>query len=323
MRTKSGRVLVTGANGFVGSALCKVLQDSAISVKSAVRNESAVKLHDADYITVGVINGSTDWASALAGIDCVVHLAARVHVMNETTPNPLEEFRLVNTLGTEKLARDAVAAGVKRLVYLSTVKVNGEETTDTPFTEHVAQAPADPYGLSKWEAEQSLRKISAETGLEVVIIRPPLVYGVGVKGNFQALLKAVSRGVPFPLGSVENRRSLVSLGNLVSLIRECIVNSKAAGETFLVSDGQDLSTAELIAVIANAMGKSARLMPVPVAWLNFAASILGKKDVASRLWGSLQVDSTKAGEILGWNPPNSIESEIGQVVNWYRSQCQK
>lgn len=308
-------VLVTGASGFVGKALCRLLVESNMSIKAVVRNSDSTG--GVVVIPIGEICGETDWQDALVGVDCVVHLAARVHVMNETEADPLVAFRRVNTLGTEKLARDAANAGVKRLIYLSSIKVNGEETTDTPFNEQVAQPPVDPYGLSKWEAENSLRQISAETGMEVVIIRPPLVYGPGVKGNFLTLLKLVSKGLPLPLARVKNQRSLVSLGNLIDLIRECIVNPQAVGETFLVSDGKDLSTSELIRVIAAGEGKSPRLMPVPLWLLNAGAIMLGKKAIATRLLGSLQVDISKAHRILGWVPPYSAENEIRKVAEWY------
>jgi len=313
-------ILVTGANGFVGKALCELLVDNGMLVKAAVRSDVS-KLDDRiDYISVGEIDGETDWQAALANVDVIVHLAARVHVMNETASDPLNEFRRINTVGSNKLARDAAMSGVKRFIYLSTIKVNGEETHTIPFSEQVNNVPTDPYGLSKWEAENNLRQISAETKMEVVIIRPPLVYGPGVKGNFNTLLKLVAKGVPLPLAGVENQRSLVSLGNLVDLIRECIVNPGAAGETFLVSDGHDLSTAGLISVIASEMGKSPRLIPVPLWLLNIFAAILGKKMVARRLLASLQVDVSKAQEILGWSAPYSVEHEIAKTVDWYRGR---
>lgn len=318
----SSRVLVTGANGFVGKALCELLVDNEMSVKGAIRRDVGISVWNdrVDLISVGDIDAHTDWIPALKNVDCIVHLAARVHVMSETASSPLDEFRRVNTLGTEKLARDAATAGVKRLVYLSSIKVNGEETCGTPFNEHVDHAPVDPYGLSKWEAENSLRQISSETGMEVVIIRPPLVYGPGVKGNFLTLLKCVSKGFPLPLANVKNKRSLVALTNLVDLISECVVNPRAAGETFLVSDGKDLSTADLIKTIALAMEKPPRLISVPLPLLNIGAATVGKKGVARRLLASLQIDSSKACQILGWSPPCSIEHEIEQVVGWFRRE---
>lgn len=313
-------VLVTGVNGFVGKALCRLLIDNEFQVISAVRNhaDNDTQGQVVDIHSVGNIDSKTDWITALQGVDCVVHLAARVHVMNETAADPLGAFQCVNTQGTEKLARDAAKLGVKRFVYLSTIKVNGEETTDEPFSEQIGAPPIDPYALSKWEAEKCLRQISLETGMEVVIIRPPLVYGPGVKGNFLTLLKLISRGVPLPFRAVKNKRSLVALDNLVDLIRECVVNPRAAGEVFLVSDGRDLSTADLIVVIASAMGKSPRLISISPTLLNFGANISGRRVLARRLLGSLRVDSSKANRILGWTPPRSIEGEIKQVVAWYR-----
>lgn len=324
-------VLVTGANGFVGKALCELLVGRDMHVSAVVRNSVAVQDARFDYISVGDIDGNTDWhtvsmhslqgrRAVLENIDCVVHLAARVHVMNETASNPLDEFRRVNTYGTEKLARDAASAGVKRFIYVSTIKVNGEETVDLPFTEQVNRAPVDPYGLSKWEAENILRQISLETGMEVVIIRPPLVYGPGVKGNFLTLLKLVSKGLPLPFARVTNKRSLVALDNLVDLIRECIVNPAASGETFLVSDGEDLSTADLVVAIAHGMKKSPRLIPVPVWLINIGASLVGKQEMANRLLGSLQVDSSKAYRLLGWRPPQTVGQEIERVVHWHNME---
>ncbi len=313
-----GSILVTGASGFVGKALCDLLVDNGVSVRAALRN-TVVENAGIDCISIGDIDGNTDWSSVLEEIDCVVHLAARVHVMDETSSDPLEAFRRVNTAGSKKLACDAAKAGVKRLIYLSTIKVNGEQTYDVPFNEKVERTPVDPYALSKWEAENSLRQISSETGMEVVIIRPPLVYGPGVKGNFLTLLKLISKGFPLPLALVKNKRSLVSLNNLLDLIRECIVNPCAAGEIFLASDGEDLSTAELVKLIALNMGKSSRLLPVPLSLLNAGAAVIGKKSVAIRLLGSLQVDSSNTRRILGWAPIYSVGHEIERVVDWYNS----
>jgi len=320
MNTGGERVLVTGANGFVGKALCELLVDHGFFIRSAVRSNDSMQNNGADFTVVGDIDCNIEWAQALEDVDCVVHLAARVHVMNETASNPLEAFRLVNTAGTEKLARDAAKAGVKRLVYLSTIKVNGEETYDVPFNESAGLPPTDPYGLSKWEAEVSLQQISAETGLEVVIIRPPLVYGPGVKGNFLTLLKLVSKGVPLPLALVNNKRSLVSLGNLTDLIRVCIVSPHAAGEIFLASDGRDLSTTDLIELIASGMGKRSRLVPVPLSLLYFGALVTGRRSVAKRLLGSLQVDASHVNKVLNWTPPYGVEVEMNKVVDWYLEQ---
>ena len=245
----------------------------------------------------------------------VVHLAARVHVMNDGAADPLVEFRKVNVEGTFNLARQAVAAGVRRFVFLSSVKVNGECTlAGHAFDEAARPAPQDAYGLSKHEAEQGLRQIAAETGMEVVIIRAPLVYGPGVKANFASLVRGVRRGWPLPLGAVRNRRSLVGLGNLVDFIVTCTTHPQAANQTFLVSDGQDLSTADLVRALARATGVPARLPSVPVWALHGAAALLGKGDAVQRLCGNLQVDITKAREVLGWAPPVSVEEGLRQAV---------
>jgi nucleoside-diphosphate-sugar epimerase len=245
----------------------------------------------------------------------VVHLAARVHVMHDTASDPLSAFRSVNVQGTLNLARQAAAAGVKRFVFISSVKVNGESTQPGhAFTETDAPNPQDAYGLSKFEAEQGLRQIAADTGLEVVIIRPPLVYGPGVKANFAALMRAVQRGWPLPLGAVHNQRSLVALDNLVDFIVTCITHPKAASQTFFVSDGQDLSTTDLVRGMAQAAGVSARLLPVPVWVLQSGAALLGQGAMAQRLCGNLQIDISKARHLLAWAPIISIEEGLRNVV---------
>jgi nucleoside-diphosphate-sugar epimerase len=250
----------------------------------------------------------------LIGVDIVVHLAARVHVMRDSATDPLAEFRRVNVAGTERLALAAATAGVRRFVFLSSVKVNGEKGG---YNESDPPAPQDAYGISKHEAELGLRVIAAETGMEVVIIRPPLVYGPGVKANFHVLLWAVARGVPLPLGAIHNRRSLVALDNLVDIIVTCIDHPAAANQTFLVSDGEDLSTTELIRHLARAMGRPARLIPVPASVLMAGATLLGKREVAARLCGSLQVDITKARELLGWLPPITMDEGLRRAAEHY------
>ena len=260
---------------------------------------------------VGEINVATDWGSALRDVNVIVHLAARVHVMHDTATDPLTAFRTVNVNGTLNLARQAAAAGVKLFVFISSVKVNGESTQPRrAFTEADAPKPQDAYGQSKHEAEQGLRQLSADTGMEVVIIRPPLVYGPGVKANFAALMHAVQRGWPLPLGAVHNQRSLVALDNLVDFIVTCITHPQAANQTFLVSDGQDLSTTELVRGMAQAAGVPARLLPVPVWALLAGASLLGKGDAVQRLCGNLQVDMSQARSLLGWLPPVSVEEGL-------------
>ena len=261
------------------------------------------------------MNAETDWSRALTGVSVVVHAAARVHVMVDAATDPLAEFRRVNVQGTLHVARQAAAAGVRRFVFVSSVKVNGEATKlGVPFSAEDVPAPLDPYGVSKMEAEQGLRQIAAETGMAVVIIRPPLVYGPGVKANFAALMRAVQRGWPLPLGAVHNQRSLVALDNLVDFIVTCLAHPQAANQTFLVSDGQDLSTTELVLGLARAAGVSARLLPVPVWALQAGAALLGKRDAVQRLCGNLQVDISKAHNLLGWLPPVSVAEGLRRAV---------
>lgn len=261
---------------------------------------------------VGNIDSFTRWEGAVSGVDTVIHLAARVHMMNDTSTDPLAEFRRVNTEGTLNLARQAAEAGVRRFIFLSSVKVNGETGF---FRESDVEDPQDPYAISKCEAEQGLRRIAAETGMAVVIIRPPLVYGPGVKANFQSLMRAVGKGVPLPLGAIDNRRSLVGIDNLVDLIVTCIDHPAAANETFLVSDGEDLSTPELVRRIARALGKPARLFPVSPALLKAAATLLGRREAVERLLSSLQVDISKTRDLLGWRPPVSVDAGLTRAVS--------
>lgn len=264
---------------------------------------------------VGAIDGHTAWTAALSGVSTVVHAAARVHVMSDSSADPLAEFRRVNVDGTLNLASQAAAAGVKRFVFVSSVKVNGEQTlAGQPFSEADVGAPQDAYGQSKHEAEMGLRALASDTGMEVVIIRPPLVYGPGVKANFAALMRAVQRGWPLPLGAVHNQRSLVALDNLVDLIVTCLDHPAAANQTFLVSDGQDLSTAQLVQGMAQAAGVSARLLPVPVWALQAGAGLLGTGAAVQRLCGNLQVDISKARSLLGWVPPVTVAEGLRRAM---------
>jgi len=308
------KVLVTGSNGFVGRVVLKQLNVlSGLQAVGAVRH--AVGLTGTSVVEVGNLTAQTDWSLTLAGADAVVHLAARVHVMHDTEDDPLATFRAVNLDGTLNLARQAAAAGVKRFVFMSSVKVNGESTlAGRAFTEADLPNPQDAYGQSKHEAEQGLRQLSADTGMEVVIVRPTLVYGPGVKANFAALIRVVQRGWLLPLGAVHNQRSLVALDNLVDFIVTCITHSQAANQTFLVSDGQDLSTTELVRGMAQAARVPARLLPVPVWALQAGASLLGKNDAVQRLCGNLQVDISKARSLLGWVPPVSVEEGLRQAM---------
>ena len=310
-------VLVTGANGFIGKALCNKLIADGYQVRVAVRRAAQMTAlpSGVEGAMIGNIGPETDWSKALDGIEGIVHLAARVHVMRESADDPLVAFREVNVEGTECLAIAAANSGVKRFVYISSVKVNGESRSD-PYTEMDKSEPQDLYAVSKWEAEQILAEISSATGIEIVIIRPPLVYGPNVRANFLRLLRWVNKGIPFPLGMVDNRRSLVSLDNLVDFLITCIEHPAAAGETFLVSDGEDLSTPALIRRIALSMNIPARLIPVPVCLLRLGGSLLGKKSEVDRLCGSLQVDISKAKSVLGWKPPLSVDEGLAKTADW-------
>lgn len=330
------RVLVTGANGFIGQALCHALIKSGHGIRCAVRagtpNKNTGYSHTwagaidslvgepcgaAETISIGDIGPETNWAEALTGIEAVVHLAARVHVMKESARNPLAEFRLVNVAGTERLARMAVSAGVRRVVYVSSIKVNGEHTHRSPFTEADAPAPQDAYGLSKWEAERALLKIAEETGLEVVIVRPPLVYGPGVGGNFLRMMDWVNRGLPLPLATIRNSRSLIYLGNLADALITCVAHPHAAGKIFLISDGEDVSTPELIRRLAQAMGRRPHLVPFPPALLRLAGLVTGKLGEAERLLGSLRVDSSRIRRELQWTPTFSMAQGLQETISWY------
>ena len=307
---------VTGSNGFVGRAVWQRLNATrGMQVAGSIRTLSEHPDTKSATIAVGELCAETDWSNALIGVDAVIHTAARVHVMHDTASDPLIEFRRVNVQGTLNLARQAATTGVRRFVFISSIKVNGESTAlGSSFSADDVPAPLDPYGVSKMEAEQGLREIAAETGMAVVIIRPPLVYGPGVKANFAALMRAVQRGWPLPLGAVHNRRSLVALDSLVDLIVTCIAHPQAANQTFLVSDGQDLSTTELVRSMAQAAGVAARLLPVPVWALQAGATLLGKGGAVQRLCGNLQVDISKARTLLGWVPPVSVDEGLRRAM---------
>ncbi len=302
-------VLVTGANGFVGRALCSQLMADGHAVIPAVRRGSGLP----DEVVIGDMSSSTDWCNVLAGCDAVVHLAARAHVMSDTVKSPLALYRATNTEATLNLARQAADAGVKRFVFISTIKVNGEGR-DAAYLETDTPAPADAYAISKWEAEQGLHRIAQETGLEVVILRPPLVYGPGVKANFLRLMRMVGRGWPLPLGAIRNRRSLLYLGNFVDAIWLCVEHPAAAGQTFLLDDGEAVSTPELIRALARTMGRPVWLLAVPVGVLKLAGALLGKRAAVARLTGSLFVDDSAIRSRLGWTPPYSMEAGLAATV---------
>lgn len=316
--TVNDHCLVTGANGFVGSVLVNVLQKQII--RRALRRTVSPALPG--DIVVGDIGPKTDWKPALQGVDCVIHLAARTHVIDERSADPLDAYRHINVLGTQRLAEQAAAAGVRRFVFLSSIKVNGETTAPLhPFTEEDSPQPQDAYGTTKREAEDALREISARTSMEVVVLRPPLVYGPGVKGNFLRLLRLIDRGMPLPLASVNNLRSLVYVGNLVDAIVKCVDSPAAAGKTYLVSDGEDLSTPDLIRKLASAMGRTPRLLPCPPSLLHLGATLLGKRAEVLRLTGSLTMDSTRIRSELGWQPPFSVAQGLEETGRWYLKRC--
>jgi len=301
----STNVLVTGATGFVGFELITKLDRAGFSITGTSRRQFDGPFKSLQLKSFSDLSGCPELFN---DIEAVIHCAARAHIMKDAVPDPLAEYRKVNVEGTLNLARQAAKAGVSRFIYISSIKVNGEQTPQgMPFTADDVPAPEDPYGVSKLEAENGLHEIASETGMEVVIIRPPLVYGSGVKGNFASMIKLVEKGFPLPLGSIHNKRSLVALDNLVDLIITCIDHPAAANQVFLAGDGQDVSTTELLRGVGRAMGKRARLIPVPAGMLMFGAGLLGKKAVAQRLLGSLQVDISKARNLLGWEPPLSVE----------------
>lgn len=308
------KVLVTGASGFVGSTLCGHLLAKGQAVTGAVRNMPGKPLLGVEYRVVSSLSAETNWSEALAGMNAIVHCAARVHIMKETSTDPLVAFREMNVKGTACLAKQAADNGVKRFVFISSIKVNGESTSGRPFTADNTPAPEDPYGISKWETEQVLQKIAEKTGLEVVIIRPPLVYGPGVRANFLKLMQAVKLGLPLPLGAINNHRSLVALDNLIDLIDTCLNHPAASNQTFLVSDGSDLSTTVLLQNMAAALGRPARLIPVPESVLWVVAKLLGKKSIAQRLCGSLQVDINKTKDMLSWSPPVTVDEALRKTA---------
>ena len=304
------KIFLTGANGFLGSRLATTLNSKPyVCLTGTVRR--SVQRSAMNRLEVRRLSANTDWSDIIKNQNVVIHTAARAHIMQEEASDPLKEYRRVNVEGTLKLAQQAADAGVARFIFVSSIKVNGESTTfGATYKADDLPAPENAYGISKYEAEKGLLKIAAETGLEVVIIRPPLVYGRGVKGNFSRVIRAVEKQFILPLGSINNKRSLVALDNLVDLIITCIDHPAAANQIFLAGDGQDLSTTELFRAVAKAGGISSRLVPVPASVLMFAAGLFGKKEVARRLLGSLQVDISKARDLLGWTPPLSVDEGL-------------
>ena len=322
-------VSVTGANGFVGRHLCNALHQSGYRVRACVRRGSPIPdelLADPDAIEIRAVDHAgerTDWSGICDGASAIFHLAARVHVMHDVSSNPLREFRVANVDQTRALAESAVASGVKRFVYLSSIKVNGETSPQDGFRATDQPAFSDPYGQSKWEAELSLRQFAATSGLEVVTIRPPLVYGPAVKGNFATLLRLVQRQLPLPLGLIRNQRSLVSVRNLCDLMIVAAKHPKAAGGCFLVRDRENLSTPRLIALIAAALGKRARLFPIPTSALELTARLTGRSAALTRLLSNLTVNDHDTRRRLDWRPPFSTSESLAQTAEWFLKSVRK
>lgn len=305
-------VAITGATGFIGSEVTGALKRSGFAVRPILRKRSNIE----NSVEVGEIGPTTNWKDALRGVDCVVHCAGRAHVLRETAVDPMAEFRRVNRDGTLNLAENAAAAGVKRFIFLSSIGVMGSSTDGrAPFSETDKPRPAAGYSVSKHEAECGLKEISRRTGLEVVILRPPLVYGPAAPGNFSRLIQALKKGWPLPLGSVSrNLRSYVGVTNLADFVVVCIDHPAAASEEFLISDGEDVSTVDLLRRMGKALGRSPRLLPVPVGLIRMGAAVLGKAAIAQSMCGSLQVDSAKARQVLNWRPPVDFNTGIHQAV---------
>lgn len=311
------KILLTGANGFLGRAVYAELTLKGYDALCAVRRP--FQLAGAKTVIITALEEQTDWAEYLGGVDCVIHTAARVHIANDTAQDPYKEFYKVNVIGTMNLAQQAAQCGVRRFIFISSIGVNGKQST-FPFLETDSPSPQDPYAISKFEAEQKLLALAKNTGLQIVIIRPPLVYGDNAPGNFGSLVRWVSRGVPLPLGAVNNKRSFVALGNLVNFIVHCIGHPKAANEIFLISDGEDVSTTELIKRTAKAFGKRPMLVPVSVGLMKLAAKLIGKEELATRLFGSLQVDNSKARELLAWKPVITMDGQLQKTADAYGNE---
>lgn len=313
-------VLLTGASGFVGKAIYEHLKSKPDhSCTRVIRRKNKIEATQS-YI-VDSIDNETCWDGAFESIDIVIHAAAKVHDMTPDSELNVNRYHQVNTLGTLRMAQHAADSNVKRFIFISSIKVNGESTEKgLPFTEQTTDIPTDFYGKSKFDAEVGLRKIASNSSMEVVIVRPPLVYGPGVKANFLTMMNFVSKGIPLPLGAIDNRRSLVSLENMVDFIGVCLGHPHAANETFLVSDDHDISTAQLLKALSTAFGKSNRLIPVPIGLLALLFKLVGKADMTARLCASLQVDISKAKKLLSWSPPQTLEQGIFKVVEHYRAE---
>ena len=317
MRSKT--FLVTGGSGFLGQALInQLVRLPGCTVVAPMRNLSARLAAGARSFALNNLDGANDWQVTLNDVDVVIHAAARVHVMNEVAVDPLAAFREVNVEATLNLARQAAEYGVKRFIFISSIKVNGEGTeAGAVYRADDTPAPIGPYATSKLEAEQGLMSLAANTGMEVVVIRPVLVYGPGVKANFLSMMRWLYRGVPLPFGAVNNLRSLVAIDNLVDLIVTCSDHPAAANQVFLASDGEDVSTTQLLRKLANALGKPARLFPIPTRIMSGVAAMIGKRAMADRIFGSLQVDISKNRKLLGWEPPVTLDKALGLTAQHF------
>jgi len=316
---KSHKILVTGASGFVGSALCSHFIKCGHNVIGTVRKLPVLPVLGVDYRIVSDLDSNTAWNDSIfSGVETIIHCAARVHVMNEYAQNPLNEFRRINTQGTDTLARSAAKAGVRKFIFLSSIKVNGESSSmSSPIDETSPTNPKDYYGISKLEAERSLLNIANETGMETVIFRLPLVYGPGVRGNFIKLLKMVDRGIPLPFSLVNNLRSLINVNNLTDVIEVCLKDHRAVGKTYMVSDSEDVSTVQLISKMAHALERPVRLWPCPLRLIELAGMLAGRSDEVSRILGSLRIDSNKIYSELGWTPTYTLTQGLSQISAWY------
>jgi nucleoside-diphosphate-sugar epimerase len=313
------RILVTGANGFIGMHVCRLLVESGYFVRAAVRKkERASGLSISQIAEVGEVDAHTKWEGALEGITTVIHLAARAHVLREHSRDPVMEFRNINVAGTESLARACVGVGIKRIVFMSSVGVNGERTDIKPFTEDDAPSPKTPYAISKWEAEKVLIEITRNNGLEYTIIRSPLVYGPRVPGNFFRLLNVIDKKIPLPFAKIDSMRSFIGLGNLVDVIKLCISHPNAANQSFLVSDGEDISTTELIVRLSEGLDKRPRLFHLPYKYVRGCLKLVGKADMADKLYSSLQVNTEKMRTVLGWQPSCTLNNGLQEMALWYK-----
>lgn len=314
------RVLVTGANGFIGRALVQRLAEHGYMVRGAVRSVTEYACYGVEYVVVGDIGPATDWSSALVGVDSIIHLAARVHVINERESDPEAAFRTINVEGTRRLAQQAASSGVKRFVYMSSAGVMGDKGY---FTEDSTPSPQSLYARSKLEGEQALQEIARAERIEFVIVRPPLVYGPGNPGNFLRLLHWINKGLPLPLASIKNERSFIGIDNLVDFLTTCLVHPQAANEVFLVADGEVVSTPDLIRRLAGFLGMQVRLLPFPVPLLRLGANLLGQGDVIARLTDSLVVNSEKAQRQLGWVAKTSLTQGLKQTARWYKQTYER